>query len=379
MESFLSKVLFVPPAPVNKVPVKSLSFVSKDTPPIFTYSNLGSPIPKNNVLIRVSAAALNPLDLQLINSPLSITIPGEKGVGRDFSGVIEEVGLSQTNKWSVGDRVCGMFLHINGPGTIATHVCLNPDTDRIIKCPPNITTEEAAAFPLSFGTAFRSLNYAKLDTNSWVCILGGNTAAGQFAIQLARNYFNVAKIVATASSESEAFVKELGADFVVDYKSAAKVSDSLAHVLGQQQHENHDFTYNTAGTQKFQIIFDCVGGTDVLFQASSLLEPKAHGSAFVTIVGDAKTNPNQLGGPGAYFYHPAMIGRKFMSATGMSGLNYIVESVAPGDWLIKAYDLILENTVRINIDSIYDWHDWKEAMDKLESRKVRGKVVLRIS
>lgn len=366
----------MPQATARKIPVKSLSYVSKDTPPTYTYSNFPS-TPKNNVLIKVSAAGLNPLDLQLINSPLSIAAPGIKGIGRDYSGVIEEVGANHANNWAVGDRVCGMYLHFSGPGTIATYVSVNPNTDRIIKIPPTLTMEEAAAFPLSFGTAFRSLSYAKLDSSSWVCILGGNTAAGQFAIQLARNYYNVAHIVVSASSKNEYFVKELGADTVIDYKMERSVGEALTEILGSDTHNGFEIQYNTP--QKFQLIFDCVGGTDVLNRAVDLLEPKVNGSAYVTIVGDSKTTSQQLGGPGAYLYNPAMIGRKFMSATGISGLNYIVESVADGDWLYKAYDMILNGTVRVIVDSVYDWEEWREAFAKLESRKVRGKVVLRIT
>lgn len=374
MNNLLSKVLLVPEKPHHKVPVKALTYVSKDTPPIFTYTNIPSPIPANDVLIRVEVAALNPIDLQLINSPLSVAAPGIKGIGRDFSGVIEEVGTNQQNKWAVGDRVCGMFVHITGKGTVSTHVCINPQHERIIKVPPNLTMEEAASFPLSFGTAFRCLKYAKLDSNSWVCILGGNTAAGQYAIQLARNYFNVAHIVVSSSAKNEFFVRELGADTVVDYKMERSVGEALLEILSN---------YGVNGTgetqQKFRLIIDCVGGTDVLFRANKLLDPKSSGSAYVTLVGDEKTSPQQLGGPGAYLSHPAMLGRKLMSATGMSGFNYIVESVAPGDWLDIAYDCFLERTVRPTIDSIYDWDEWREALYKLESRKVRGKVLLRIT
>lgn len=380
----LSKVLFIPEKPAKTIPVKALTYVSKDTPPVFIYTEFNSPIKKSDVLIKVYAAGLNPIDLQLLNSPLSMTAPGKKGLGRDFCGVIEEVGINQQGKWAIGDRVCGMFIHLAGQGTISTHVTLNPDIDRIIKAPPNLTDEEAAAFPLSFGTALRSLRYATLDPNSWVLILGGNTATGHYAIQLAKNYFNVAKVVVTASSKNETFLRDLGADIIVDYKKTPDVAEALKYVIADNQDPiNGDFTYSTGDTyanpQKFQIIFDCVGGTEVLFKATELLNPKATGSAFVTIVGDSKTTPNQLGGTGAYLYHPGMFGRRLLSATGINGLNYIVESVAPGDWLAESYDMLLNRTVRVVIDSVYDWDKWKEAYDKLESRKVRGKIVLHIS
>lgn len=387
MENFLAKVLFVPEFSAYHESIKALTYVGKGAPPNFTFKSINSPIPKNKILIRINAAALNPIDLQLMNAPLTITSPGQKGIGRDFSGVVEEVGTNQKTKWKIGDRVCGMFIHINGQGTVADHVCINPDIDHIIKAPPNLSAEEAAAFPLSFGAAYRAMSHAKYDANSWVCILGGNTAAGQYAIQLARNYFSVDKIVVTASSRSDAFVRELGADMVIDYKSATNIGDSLMYVLGKKQVESQDFTAtnNTRhvteeiGGKKFRLILDCVGGTDVLYKAYDLLEPTSAGSAYVTLVGDNKMTPEQVYGADGYLYNPSSFGRKLMSATGISGINYIFENIAPGDWLDKAYDLFLEGTVKVTIDSVYEWSDWKKAIEKLQSGKVRGKVVLHIS
>lgn len=383
----LETILFIPPVYEEEVAIKALTYVGKGRTPNFTYRKIGLPLKPNMVLIKVSTAALNPIDLQLMNSPISVTSPGNKGIGRDFCGVIEEVGKNQKEKWKVGDRVCGMFIHINGQGTVASHVCINPDVDRIIKVPPNLSDEEAAAFPLTLGTAMKSLAHAKLDSHSWICILGGATATGQFAIQLAKNFYNVEKIVVTCSAASNQFCKDLGADVCIDYRAAANIGDSLKYVLGQKSVDSQDFasTENTsqieggANSKKFQLIFDCCGGTDVVYKAYELLNPMKDGSAYVTIVGDQKTSPSRVGGPGGYIYNPAMIGRKLLSATGFSGVNYIVESIAPGDWLDKAYDLMLERTVQVHIDSTYDWNDWKPALEKLASRKNRGKIVLKIS
>lgn len=375
--NFLSKVLFIPETPQKRVPVKALTFVNKDTPPSFTYSNINSPIPASQILIRIYAAALNPLDLQLMNSFL----PGQKTVGHDFSGVIEEVGANHVSKWQVGDRVCGMMSNLIGQGTVSTYITINPNSTNIIKIPPNLSNEEAAAFPLSFGTAYTCLKHAKLSPDSWVLILGGNTASGQYAIQIAKNYYNVEKVIVTASSHSVEFLQSLGADIVVNYQAHDDLGEALKSVI-REEHPSSisgDFTYDSAATHKFQIIFDCVGGTEVLNKATDLLNPKSSGSAYVTIVGDTHTTPSQLGGSGSYFYNPAMIGRKFLSATGINGLNYIVETIVPGDWLDIAYDMILERTVKVTMDSIYEFDEYKKALEKLKSRKVRGKVVLHIS
>lgn len=380
MENLLAKVLFVPEFSAYHENIKALTYIGKGAPPNFTFKKINSPIPKNKILIRINAAALNHIDLQLMNAPLSFTSPGQKGIGRDFSGIVEEVGKDQKTKWKIGEKVCGMFIHFNGQGTVADHVLINPDVDHIIKSPPNLSVDEAAAFPLSFGAAYRSMAHAKFDDKAWICVLGGNTAAGQYAIQLARNYFNVDKIVVTASSRSEKFVRELGADMVIDYKSATSVGDSLKYVLGQKKLESQDYRASdnmshaiNSDAKKFRFILDCVGGTDVLSKAYDLLEPYSAGSAYVTLVGDTPMSSESTYGAGGWNY-----GRKLMSATGMSGINYIFENVAQGEWLDKAYDLLSDGTIKVTIDSVYAWSDWKTALDKLQSHKVRGKVVLHI-
>ncbi|VVT51498.1 uncharacterized protein SAPINGB_P003116 [Magnusiomyces paraingens] len=383
----LETILFIPPVYDETLSVKQLTYIGKGTTPNFTYKEIPLPIKPNMLMIRVLTASLNAVDLQLMNTPISMTAAQPKGIGRDFCGVIEDVGKDLKEKWRVGDKVCGMFIHVNGQGTVADHVYINPDVDRIIKVPPNLSDEEAAAFPLVLGTAMRSLAHAKLDKNSWVCILGGATSVGQCAIQLAKNYYNVEKVVVTCSAASSELCKKLGADITIDYRAAANIGDSLMYVLGQKSVESNDFTYtnqpgeDTAppGGKRFQLIFDCAGGTDVVFKAYQLLTPTKDGSAYVTIVGDSKTSSDKAGGPTSYFYNTAMVGRKFMSSTGMSGVNYIVEWVAPGDWLDKAYDLMLERTVTVKIDSVYDWNDWKSAIKKLESHKNKGKIVLKVS
>lgn len=387
---FLETILFIPPIYDDTLSVKQLAYIGKGTTPNFVYKDIPLPIKPDTLMIRVLTAALNPVDLQLMNSPISVMSSSPKGIGRDFCGVIEEVGRNLKDQWKVGDKVCGMFIHINGQGTVASYININPAVDRIIKVPPNLSDEEAAAFPLVLGTALRSLSYAKLDKHSWICILGGATSVGQCAIQLAKNYYNVEKVVVTCSAASSDFCKELGADVTIDYRAAANIGDSLKYVLGQKSVESQDFssTYNTSqvsedsatsGGKRFQLIFDCAGGTDVVYKGYELLTPTKDGSAYVTVVGDSKTSSDKAGGPGAYFYNPAMVGRKLMSSTGMLGVNYIVESVAPGDWLEKAYDLMLERTVSVKVDSVYDWSDWKKALDRLESRKNRGKIVLKIT
>lgn len=380
--TLLETLLFIPPLYKDSISVKALTYIGKGTTPNFTYKDLGLPLKQNLLLIKIITAALNPIDLQLLETPLSVTNSGNKGIGRDFCGVVEIVGKNHASKWKVGDKVCGTFIHINGQGSVASHIYIDPSIDPIVKVPPNISDNEAAAFPLALGAAISSMAHAKLDSSSWVCILGGATAVGQFAIQLAKNLYNVDKLVVSCSQASSQFCKDLGADVTVDYRGAANIGDSLLYVLGHKNVQSSSFVASentsiapqntdsaTPAPARFQLILDCAGGTDVLFKAYSLLTPQASGSAYVTLVGDQQRRS----------YNPAMFGRKVMSATGLLGVNYIVENVLPGDWLLKAYDLMLERTVSVTIDSVYDWNDWKKAIARQADPKHRGKVVLKIT
>jgi len=66
----------------------------------------------NHILIRVHAASINPVDAQLWHSPLVGVVTGEKGLGRDFSGTIVEVGSQVKGNWAAGDDVFGLHFEI---------------------------------------------------------------------------------------------------------------------------------------------------------------------------------------------------------------------------------------------------------------------------
>lgn len=357
--NFLSKLL--PPLPDHETSVKALTYLNAGGIPSFTYYRIDSPLRPNHVLVRVKFAALSPLDIKLLNSTSATVLsPGEKGIGRDFSGEIEEVGPN-VEVFSVGDRVCGMYLHMGGQGTVASHISVNVRSDAICKIPDNLTDEEGAAFPLVLGAALQSFSRVTLDKDSWVCILGGSTAVGLFAVQLAKKIHNVQKVVVSASGESEQLVRRMGSDEVINYKRES-VPGSLARIVNEGK--------------KFQLILDCVGGSDVMYRWKELLQPRSSGSAYVTLVGDSPSSDDSIGGTAAYTTHPYMVGRKLFG--GALGINYVVERVAPGNWINAAYHLLLAERVKVVIDSVYDWTQWKEAFEKVHDQKAHGKVLLRI-
>lgn len=344
----------------HETSVKALTYKYPGKPS-FTYHTISSPIKSNQLLVKISHASLNPVDVKTMKTPLTWAAPGEKGIGHDFAGVIEEIGsgLSESGKWKVGDRVCGLKGTLVGKGTLATHVIITPGTDSVIVTPDSLTDEEAAAFPLVYGTAFQSLSRPEFDSDSSVCILGGTTATGMYAIQLAKQYFNVAKVVVTSGREDLA--RSLGADEVVNYKT---ISTSIPEAL---------IAYTSERKQKFKLIIDCVGGTDVLNRHPEILEHRSKGSAYITLVGDSESDFHGLGGPVSYTYNPAMIKRKLFG-----DINYYCDFLYPGDWINSATELFNEKKVRVIMDQVMDWRDYQKAMEKVSTGDVKGKLVLKV-
>lgn len=82
-------------------PRGDLEVVEKDIPPL----------PPKEILVKVKAASINPVDIQLWGAGLVAVVAGDKGMGRDFSGTVVAVGTDVKN-WAVGDGIFGLLFHI---------------------------------------------------------------------------------------------------------------------------------------------------------------------------------------------------------------------------------------------------------------------------
>ena len=175
------------------------------------------PLPgPHDLRVRVEAVAVNPVDLKVRNS----LAPGEapQVLGWDAAGVVEAIGDS-VQRFRLGDAV--MFAGaINRPGCQAESVLV--DARLAGRKPANLSFAEAAALPLTGLTAWEAL-FERLgldpeggDRGRTLLILGGAGGVGSLAIQLARRA--ELRVIASASrSESQAWVKQLGAEWVVDH------------------------------------------------------------------------------------------------------------------------------------------------------------------
>ncbi len=168
------------------------------------------------VLIRVHAAGINPLDWKVRAGHVKEWLPHRLPLilGWDVSGVVEAVAPGMTD-FKVGDAVYGM-LDFGRDGAYAEYVAAG--TLNLALKPSSIDYTQAAAVPLASLTAWQSLfDVAALQSGQTVLIHGAAGGVGHFAVQFAK--WKKARVVATASASNEAFLRELGADEVIDYRN----------------------------------------------------------------------------------------------------------------------------------------------------------------
>ncbi|KAH7436752.1 hypothetical protein KP509_05G034600 [Ceratopteris richardii] len=181
------------------------------------------PVPEvqpDQVLIKVHAAALNPVDFKrrlgkfkASDSPLP-TVPGY-----DVSGVIVKVG-SKVTSFKEGDSVyADVSEHaLDGPkqwGSIAQYTAVEEKLLGLM--PKNLSFAEAASLPLAIETALEGLERANLKEGQTILVLAGAGGVGSLAVQIAKHVFGASLVAATASTSKLELLKQLGADIAIDY------------------------------------------------------------------------------------------------------------------------------------------------------------------
>ena len=191
-------------------------------------------IQSDDVLIEVRAAAINPIDRYIIGGNLQDMLPISlpSSIAYDVSGTVVDTG-ADVSSFEIGDLVYSRVPQ-DQMGAIAEYVAVN--NNAVSKKPGNISFEEAASLPLAGLTALQSLEYAGLKENDKVLIHAGSGGVGSFAIQYAKA--KGAYVYTTTSTGNVKWVKELGADRVIDYKTEdyktiVKEADIVFDTLGQ--------------------------------------------------------------------------------------------------------------------------------------------------
>jgi len=198
--------------------MKAIRIYEFGEPEVMKLEETARPKPASDeVLVKTYASGVNIVDCGIRRGGNDILRPFLKlplTLGWDAAGIIEEVGAEVTS-FQKGDKVYGI-PNFPGDGSYAEYFVAKA-TSVAIK-PQNLTFTEAAGIPLAGTTAWRGVvDYGKIQPGHKILIHGAAGGVGSLAIQIAKA--KGAYVIGTASSHNLAFLKELGADEAIDYRS----------------------------------------------------------------------------------------------------------------------------------------------------------------
>ena len=216
--------------------MKAIVYHEYGSPDVLRCEEVEKPVPKDDeVLIKVRAASVNPLDWRLMKGDptllrlfFGLRKPRRGRPGVDLAGEIEAVGPNVT-QFKPGDEVFGAAR-----GTFAEYACTLES--RVVMKPGNVTFEQAASANVAGLTALQGLrDKGKIQPGSKVLVNGAAGGVGTFAVQIAKSFD--AHVTGVCSTRNLEMVRSIGADEVIDYTRA-------------------DFT---TSNQRYDLILDCVG------------------------------------------------------------------------------------------------------------------------
>lgn len=197
------------------------AFITQQGPPeVLKYGELPTPrVGPTQVLVRVGAAAVNPIDTYIRAAAIPMPIEFPYIPGSDLAGTVEAVGESVT-RFRPGDRVWGSNQGLfQRRGTYAQYAAV--DEEWLYFSPGTMSDEQAAAGALTGITAHLGLFlHAQVKPGEWVFVHGGSGGVGSLVVQFARAAG--AHVITTAGTEEKRqLCRDLGAHAVFDYKSPA--------------------------------------------------------------------------------------------------------------------------------------------------------------
>lgn len=301
-----------------------------------------------DVLVRLKAAGLNPLDTKMrAKSIYGLSPPAV--LGCDGAGVVQAVG-PQVMDFQPGDEVYFCQAPLAGrAGTYAQYALV--DHRLLALKPSTLTFEQAAAVPLVLLTAWESLHErASVHAGQRVLIHAGAGGVGHLAIQLAR--LSGAAVCATVGNEAKAaFAAELGAEIAILYKQKDFVKEALAWT----QNQGVDIALDTVGGRTFGQTFAAV---------------RCYGDLVTLLLPPADTDWSVAR------LRNLRVGFEIMLAPLLLGLDEAI--LHQGHLLRQAARLFDEGRLKIHVAEIYPLAQAAEAHRRLESGAVMGKLVLRI-
>jgi NADPH:quinone reductase-like Zn-dependent oxidoreductase len=191
------------------------------------------------VLVRVAAAGINPVDWKVRQQPWLPEMMGEPPMilGWDVAGTVEEVGRGVT-RFAPGDRVFGMPWFPRLAGAYAEYV--TAPSRHFARTPEALTDEQAGGLPLAGLTAWQSLvDTARVTEGDRVLVHAAGGGVGHLAVQVAKA--RGAHVIGTARGEKHNFLRELGVDEAIDYteedfEEAVSDVDVVLDLVGGSDH-----------------------------------------------------------------------------------------------------------------------------------------------
>lgn len=330
------------PVPAGLTRMKAVIQRCYGSPDLLRIEEVAKPTPaENEVLVRVRAASINPVDWHgLTGTPYvaarpsnGFGAPSDIRFGTDYAGVVEAVG-SDVTTFKPGDEVFGARS-----GSMAEYVEARADRSIVLK-PENITFEQAAAIPIAAITALQGLrDKGQIHPGQKVLINGASGGVGTFAVQIAKALG--AEVTGVCSTRNVELVRSLGADRIIDYTK-----------------ENF-----TEGTERYDLILDNVGNHPVLATRRAL---KPDGT--LVLVSGPKSDPwfGPLWRVAELFLVSPFVDQEMM---------FFVAQLNPADLEVLA-ELVRERKLTPAIDRRYSFDDAAAAMAYLGEGHARAKVVV---
>ncbi|MES1929029.1 alcohol dehydrogenase [Salinisphaera dokdonensis CL-ES53] len=287
---------------------------------------------RNDVLVKVHAASVNPKDWKL-NLSLARAAPpvGRRFVpplfGDDLSGEVVEVGAN-VDGFEVGDRVYGMDMRLR-TASLAEYAVI--DQRRIAHMPANATFAEAAAVPLAGQTALQALRKG----GSSVLIIGASGGVGTYAVQIAKQLG--CHVTGVCSTRNIDLVRSLGADAVIDYTAGDYRQPKGPHA------------------RAFDLVFD-VTSFETPASCAALLAPDGY---FVSTMGHARGMAGTL-----------LARRRNASLIRVESWTADLETI--GHWMAAG-------AVCSVIDSTFGLAETQQAYDRSRTGRARGKIVIEVA
>ena len=305
----------------------------------------------DDVLIRVQATSVNLLDAKIRKGEFRLILPYKLPLilGNDVAGVVVSVGPEVT-RFRSGDPV---YARPNSQriGTFAEYIAVNEHDLALI--PDNLSREEAASLPLVSLTAWQVLvETAKLKKGQKVLIHAGSGGVGTIAIQLAKHLG--AFVATTTSTANVAWVKALGADVVIDYKT-----QDFSTLL-------HDY----------DVVLNSLSG-DVLAKSLQVLKP---GGQLISISGPpTPAFATEQGLSWGLKQVMRLMSYRIRRQAKRRGIRYsFVFMRASGAQLSEISALVKAGVIKPVVDRVFPFAGIKEALAYVETGRAKGKVVVRV-